>query len=354
MRAPAPRARPPVVVTGATGFVGRALVPALAAAGHRVRATARRVPEGGRRGVAWIAADLTRPADLPRLLDGARAAYFLVHGMAGAGDYPEVERRTAATFAREAARAGLERLVYLGGVRPRGRPSRHLASRLAVGEVLRAGPVPALELRASMIVGPGSASWQVVRDLALRLPALVLPAWARSRTRPVALEDVVAALVAALEVRLPAGGAISDLPGPDVLTVREILQRVAALRGRALPAVEAPLPAPSLSALGLKLVSDADWRVVRELVLGLEHDLLPVDPPFWDAIGRRRLVSFDAAARRALAAERPAPGVGGALRALGEELVAAVSAPRPIPPRAARAAARRREGGAPRRGTPRK
>jgi uncharacterized protein YbjT (DUF2867 family) len=349
-----PRRRPPVVVTGATGFVGRALVPALAAAGHRVRATARRVATEVRgAGVEWMAADLSRAADLPRLLEGAGAAYFLVHGMAADGDYPEVERRTAAAFAREAARAGVKRIVYLGGVRPRGRPSRHLASRLAVGEVLRAGEVPALELRASMIVGPGSASWQVVRDLALRLPALVLPAWARSRTRPVALEDVVAALVAALGVPLPAGGAISDLPGPDELTIKEILQRVAALRGRDLPALDASLPAPRLSAFGLRLVSDADWRVVRELVLGLEHDLLPVDPPFWEAIDRRRLVSFEAAARRALAAERPAPGVGGALRALGEALVAAVSPPSRSaapPPRRSRRTGRPSGRGAARRG----
>jgi uncharacterized protein YbjT (DUF2867 family) len=325
---------PPVLVTGATGFVGRALVPALLAAGHRVRATARRIPAGADRRVEWLATDLSRPEGLSPLLAGAGAAYFLVHGMAQDGDYPEVERRTAAGFARAAARARVKRIVYLGGVRPRGRPSRHLASRLAVGEILRAGAVPALELRASMIVGPGSTSWQVVRDLALRLPALVLPAWGRSRTCPVALADVVAALVAALAVPLPEGGAVADLPGPDEVTVREILERVAALRGRALPAVAAPLPAPRLSALWVKLVSDADWRVVRELVQGLEHDLLPgAGPSFWSAIGRRRLLSFDTAARRALAAERPAAGLGGALRALGEELVAAVSSPSRAGPR---------------------
>jgi hypothetical protein len=129
--------------------------------------------------VEWIEADLSRPADLPRALDGARAAYFLVHGMASGGeDYAEEERHAAAAFAREAERARLSRVVYLSGVAPRGVPSKHLASRLAVGEVLRSGRVPALELRASMIVGAGSASWQIVRDLAMRLPAMVLPAWA--------------------------------------------------------------------------------------------------------------------------------------------------------------------------------
>jgi uncharacterized protein YbjT (DUF2867 family) len=351
-----PRRRPPVLVTGATGFVGRALVPALLAAGHRVRATARRVPARAGRRVDWVAADLARAEDLPRLLAGVRVAYFLVHGMSGGGDFPEVERRIAAAFAREAARAGVARIVYLGGPRPQGRASRHLASRLAVGEVLRAGPVPALELRASMIVGAGSASWQLVRDLALRLPALVLPAWARARTRPVAIDDVLAALVAALDVPLPEGGAVADLPGPEALSVREILERVAALRGRALPAVEAPLPLPRLSALGLKLVSDADFRVARELALGLGSDLLPADgASFWRSVRRRRLVRFDVAARRALAAERPGAGLRAALRALGEELVAAVA---PAPPRPSRPPGkrsfrsdRRSARGAPRRGS---
>jgi uncharacterized protein YbjT (DUF2867 family) len=341
------RRRRPILVTGATGFVGRALVPALLAAGHRVRATGRRPPPRLDPRVEWRTADLSRPAELAPVLAGCEAAFFLVHGMAGEGDYAEAERRIAAGFARAAARAGVARIVYLGGVRPSGRPSRHLASRLAVGEVLRAGPVPALELRASMIVGPGSASWQVVRDLALRLPAVVLPAWSRTRTRPVAIDDVVAALVAALSAPLPPGGAVADLPGPDELTVREILERVAAQRGRALPALEAPVPAPRLSTVWLKLVSDADWRVVRELVQGLAHDLLPgAEPPFWRTMRRRRLVAFDVAARRALAAEGPPASVGAALRALGEELVAAVS-PRaaPVPARAARRTPR----GAPRR-----
>ena len=316
----------PVLVTGATGFVGRAVVPALLAAGYRVRATTRRPARGQDPRVEWIEADLARATDLPRALDGAGTVLFLVHGMAsGSDDYAEEELRTAATFSREAERAGAGRIVYLGGVRPRGRPSRHLASRLAVGEVLRAGRVPALELRASMIVGAGSASWKVVRDLALRLPAMVLPAWATSRTCPVAIEDVTAALVSAVEVPLAEGGAFGDLPGPETLSVREILERVAALRGRTLPAIRAPLPAPRVSTLWLKLVSDADWRVVRELVLGLEHDLLPqAGAVFWDRIGHRALVPFDEAARRALAEDLPSPGLRGALHALGEQLVQAV------------------------------
>jgi uncharacterized protein YbjT (DUF2867 family) len=320
--------RRPVLVTGATGFVGRALVPALRRAGLPVRATSRRPPaagpgrDGGDPGIAWVAAELGRAADLPRALDGVGAAFFLVHGMAsGADDYAEEERRVASAFAREAERAGVERIVYLGGVAPRGRASRHLASRLAVGEVLVAGRVPALELRASMIVGAGSASWRIVRDLALRLPAMVLPSWAESRTSPIAIADVVFALAAALDVPLR-GGLSLDLPGPEVLAVRELLERVAALRGRRLPWIRAPLPAPSVSSLWLKLVSDAEWNVVRELVLGLEHDLLPRDgASFWDRLPPRALVPFDDAARRALGDDPQTSGLRGALGELEESLV---------------------------------
>lgn len=323
----------PVLVTGATGFVGRALVPALRAAGLRVRALSRGDAPGGRGagdpGLEWARGDVGRPADLPAALDGAGAAFFLVHGMAsGEEDYAEAERRAAAAFAREAERAGLERIVYLGGVAPRGRPSRHLASRLAVGEVLVAGRVPALELRASMIVGAGSASWRVVRDLALRLPAMVLPSWAESRTCPVAIEDVTAALLAALDLPLR-GGLSLDLPGPDVLRIREILERVAALRGRRLPWIRAPLPAPNVSSLWLKLVSGAEWNVVRELVLGLEHDLLPREgASLWDRLPPRALLGFDEAARRALAEDRPGPGLRGALGELEEAIVQRLG-PRP-------------------------
>jgi uncharacterized protein YbjT (DUF2867 family) len=322
----ATRRAQPILVAGATGFVGRALVPALASAGHSVRATTRHGAGPRRARVDWLEADLARADDLARALEGAGAAFFLVHGMASArGDYAREERRLAATFAREARRAGVRRIVYLGGVHPRGRPSKHLASRLAVGEVLREGAVAALELRASMIVGEGSASWRVVRDLALRLPAMILPAWAESRTCPVAIDDVIAALVAAVDVPLRAS-AVAELPGPEALTVRELLTRVAALRGRSLPALRTPLPAPRISAVWLRLVCDADWKVVRELVQGLGSDLLPPEgPTFWDAIGRRRLLPFDEAARRALAGERPAPGLRAALGALEEEVVQLVA-----------------------------
>lgn len=167
-----------VLVTGATGFVGRALVPALRSAGYDVVAASRRqvrTADGGL-GVEWRQCDLLRPESLTAAFAGVQVAFYLVHSMGGGrADYSELERRSARAFADAAAKAGLDRIVYLGGPAPLGHASEHLSSRLQVGEILRAGAVQAVELRASMVIGTGSASWQIVRDLALRLPFMVLP-----------------------------------------------------------------------------------------------------------------------------------------------------------------------------------
>jgi uncharacterized protein YbjT (DUF2867 family) len=296
------------LVLGATGFVGRALVAALCETGAPVRAAFRRPPAQAQPGVQWIHCDLARPETLAPALQGIDVAYFLVHSMGeGHGDFRETDRQYARRFAAAAAEAGCGRIVYLGGVAPRGIPSKHLASRLEVGEILRAGPVPALELRAAMIVGNGSASWQIVRDLAARLPFMVLPRWLESKTCPVALPDVLAALLAAREVPL-VESAWFDLPGPEVLSVREMLSIVAALDGRRVPSVRVPVLTPALSALWLKLVSGADYAIGRELVLGLTEDLLP-QRSFWDLTGQPPRWTFREAAASALASEPPASAI---------------------------------------------
>jgi uncharacterized protein YbjT (DUF2867 family) len=158
--------------------------------------------------------------------------------------------------------------VYLGATEPQGPPSEHLRSRLEVGRVLRAGGVLALELRAAMIVGNGSASWRIVRDLAARLPAMVLPRWLRTRSQPVAIDDVIALATGA---RLPLTRSASfDLPGPEILSYREVLVRTARLFGhRRLQVVDVPVLSPTLSSQWIRLITMADWAVARELVLGL-------------------------------------------------------------------------------------
>src|SRR3954470_12483945 len=269
------------LVTGASGFIGRALVPALQARGFRVVATSRR-PRASVDGVVWRTCDLLDRASLPKAFEGARVAYYLVHSMGGGGsNFRELERQTAEAFVASAAEAKVERIVYLGGPAPPGVPSEHLRSRLEVGEILRAGSVPVAELRASMVIGHGSASWQIVRDLAVRLPVMVLPKWLSSRTRPVALADVVAALVRAADVPLEQSEWF-DVPGPEILSGQQILERIASLRGRRFIALKVPFLTPQLSALWLRLITRTDFALARELVLGLEEDLLPRDTRFWE------------------------------------------------------------------------
>jgi uncharacterized protein YbjT (DUF2867 family) len=192
----------------------------------------------------------------------------------------------------------------------------HLRSRVEVGEVLRAGTVPTLELRASMIIGRGSLSWVIVRDLAARLPVMVLPRWLTSRTEPVAIDDVVAALVGALSVPL-AASACFDVPGPEALSGREILDRTASVLGLHRPRmIEVPFLTPRLSSWWVRLVTRADWSVAREIVVGLTHDLLARDDRFWAAIDRGPRIGFDEAARRAVLDEQqdgPVTGAWGAV-----------------------------------------
>jgi uncharacterized protein YbjT (DUF2867 family) len=293
-----------VLVLGATGFIGRSLVTALSDAGDTVRAASRRPADRELPGSRWVHCDLARPETLPPALEGIDVAYYLVHSMGKNGhDFRETDRRCARQLASAAAESSCRRIIYLGGVAPRGRPSEHLASRLEVGEILRAGAVQTLELRASMIIGNGSASWQIVRDLAARLPFMVLPQWLESKTCPLALPDVIIALLEARTAPL-AGSTWFDIPGPDVLSAREMLAIVAALQGRRIPSVRVPVLTPALSAMWLKLVSGADYPLARELVLGLTEDLLP-QRRFWDMTGHPPRWTFREAAASALATKAP-------------------------------------------------
>ncbi|MBZ4420651.1 NAD(P)H-binding protein [Myxococcus sp. RHSTA-1-4] len=317
-----------VLVTGATGFVGRALRPALLARGHELRAASRRrtdAPFSPRE--HWVRCDVLQEEQLGPALEGMDAAYYLVHSMGAAHeDFRALERRSARAFVRAAESAGLRRIVYLGGVAPRETPSPHLASRLEVGDILRSGRVPVVELRASMIIGPGSTSWQICRDLALRLPLMVLPAWMKTRSCPIALEDAVQALTDALDIPLPAS-AWFDIPGPECLSGRDILQRTARLYGRRVVMVDVPFLTPRLSSLWLRLVTRADFPVARELVRGLTGDLLPRDARYYALTGHPPRLGFEAAARTALAAEPAGRPRGSALAGIEERLVLRLGPP---------------------------
>jgi hypothetical protein len=205
-------------------------------------------------------------------------------------------------FARAAAAAGVRRIVYLGGLIPPNPRSEHLKSRAETGEVLRRFPVPVTELRAGMIIGPGSAAYEVIRDLVNHLPAMVTPAWVRSRSTPIALPDLLAYLVA-LGERPEAAGRIFDAGGPEAVTYEEIMSCYGRLVGRRPRIFAVPVLTPRLSSYWLRLVTSVPTNVARALVEGLEHDFIAEDAPL-RALVPRHLMGLEEAVRAAIEADR--------------------------------------------------
>lgn len=285
-----------VVVFGATGTVGGPLLHALAGE-HEVIAVSRREQPGDGE-VAWWVADATDADSVARVLDGADVAYYLVHSL-GAPDFEAEDLRAAETTAREAERAGLRQLVYLGGLGDDSADlSPHLRSRRETGLRLASTSVPVTTLRAAIVVGRGSAAFETIVSLVDRLPAMVTPRWVSTRTQPVALSDVVAYLAGVCGLE-PAFGSAFDVGGPEVMTYREMMERIARLRGKRPLIFEVPLLTPYLSSLWLHLVTPVKAGVARPLIEGLRNETVGQD----DRIRRLlpiELTSFDDAARLAL------------------------------------------------------
>jgi len=261
------------LLTGASGYVGGRLRRALEAGGRLVRCMARR-PEYLRPRVAdgthVVAGDVLNPSSLPSALRGVHTAYYLIHSMASSSDYAENDRRGAESFAKAAREAGVRQLVYLGGLGQGERLSRHLASRQDVGRILRESGIPTIEFRASIVIGSGSLSFELIRALVERLPAMVTPSWVDTPTQPIGVEDLVAYLVAALE--LPARESIVyEIGGPDRVSYGDLMREYARLRGLRRVMVSVPLLTPRLSSLWLALVSPVYARVGRELIEGMQN-----------------------------------------------------------------------------------
>ena len=290
-------------MAGAGGFVGRALVPELSRAGYAVRRLARNPaalePAGDEGGVEDVAFDLDEPAPPVAALSGVDTAFYLVHAMGAGAGFAERDRTYAERFAAAARAAGVRHVVYLGGLHPRTMPlSEHLRSRQEVGDILRTG-CGALHVRAGIIIGRGSASFEIMRDLVRRLPVMVTPRWLRNSCQVIELGDAVAALVAAVD--LP-GGREVDLAGPEVLTYREMLLRLADLTGRRRPLiVDVPVLTPGLSAHWLRFVTSVSLPVAQALVQSLRHDALADGADLCAEAGIRPC-GFDEAVRRAIAA----------------------------------------------------
>jgi uncharacterized protein YbjT (DUF2867 family) len=294
-----------VLLTGATGFVGNHLYDKLVAAGFNVlcgtRQPAKALKQHPTR--TFTNLDVYDYQSTLAALRGCDAAVYLVHGMADRKDYEKAEQRAAQNFVRAAEQAGIKRIVYLGGIKPQAKKvSRHLRSRLKTGEILRGGRVSTVELQATMVIGPGSESWRIVRDLAARLPFMVLPSWLDSRSQPLYIDDATSAILHALTMEQQ-GSAAYPLPGPEIITAREIIVRTARLMGLNPRMMRVPVFTPRLSSYWITLVTRANPRVSRELVEGLRSDLIAFDRGFWKLMPEHQLVPFDEAARRALIAE---------------------------------------------------
>ncbi len=270
------------LVTGATGYIGGRLVPELLAAGYRVRCLARTPvklrdqPWAGRAEV--VAGDVTDEASVAAATAGADVAYYLVHSLGSGRDFEATDRRAARLFGERARAAGVRRIVYLGGLIPQGVPCRelspHLRSRTEVGEVLLASGVPTTVLRAAVVIGSGSASFEMLRYLTERLPVMVTPSWVRTRVQPVAVRDVLRLLVgsAAMPADVSRG---FDVGGPDVLSYRDLMRRYAAVAG--LPRrliLPVPVLTPRLSSLWIGLVTPVPAGVARPLAESLRHEVV--------------------------------------------------------------------------------
>ena len=292
-----------VAVLGASGVVGTALVAALAES-EEVVAVSRRPDSSPVEGVRPVAADVTDATSVRRSLEGVEVAYYLVHSL-GTPDYAVVDRRAAETVAREAEHAGVSQLVYLGGLGD-DLPdlSPHLRSRLETAVALSSGAVPVTTLRAAVVIGRGSAAFETIVSLVDRLPAMIAPRWVSTPTQPIALADVVRYLVGV--ARMPEARDQSfDVGGPDVLSYKEMIERIARIRDRRRLIVEVPVLSPRLSSYWLHLVTPVRAGVARPLIEGLRNPTVVRDDrvrgllPF-------PLTSFDDAARAALSSRSTA------------------------------------------------
>jgi uncharacterized protein YbjT (DUF2867 family) len=299
-----PSRQKPILVTGATGYVGGRLVPRLLEAGYRVRCLVRDITR--LRGYDWleqvevVEADVLDPASLPAALENVSVAYYLIHGVQAGKVDPQRDRTAARNFARAAEQAKIERIIYLGELADSdAKLSAYLRTRLDTGEILRQGAVPTTEFRAGMIVGSGSALFEMIRYLAEREPVLICPRWFYTLAQPIAIRNALQYLISALEVPESIGQVI-EIGGPTRLRYADMLQEYAEVQNLKRLLIPAPVYTPRLSAYWVHLVTPIHWRVVLPLIEGLNAESLVSNPLAEQLFPQIQLLDYQTAVRLAL------------------------------------------------------
>ncbi len=294
------------LVFGASGYVGTNLVPRLLAAGRLVRAAARTpavLEARDWRDVEIVAADALKPETVRAALRDVDTAYYLVHSMAAGRDFGRIDLEAAANFADAATVSGVRRIVYLGGLVPSGASTEHIVSRQRTGDALRRGPVPVTEIRAGIIIGPGSAAFEVMRDLVFHLPVMVAPRWVLTKSPPIALDNLLEYLIRAPTLA-DTEDRILDAAGPEYLNYAEMMRILAEEAGRRPPWIfSVPLLTPKLSSYWLHLVTAVPTPIARALIEGMRQDF-DADPAEIRRLIPQELLDVRAAIRAAFEAER--------------------------------------------------
>lgn len=293
-----------ILLTGATGYVGARLLPLLEQRGERVRCLSRspeKLQHSVGRSTEVVKGDLNDEPSLREALKDVQVAYYLVHGMGGTGDFAERDREAARDFLKVAEDAGVQKIIYVGGLGDeREALSPHLRSRQEVGRILRSGQVTTIELRAAVILGSGSLSFQLVRTLAHRLPVMVTPKWVETETQPIAITDVLDYLLAALE-HDPGSSRVYEIGGSDVTTYGGMIREYSRQCGLKRLMIPVPVLSPYLSGLWLGLVTPANASVGRHLVEGLKNPTIVTNDDARRAMPNVQPISTSEAIRRAIA-----------------------------------------------------
>ena len=268
-----------ILVTGATGYVGGRLVPRLLESGYDVRCFVRNPTRLKHRPweprVEIVTGNVLEFDGLEQALKGVEVAYYLIHSLgAGEEEFAERDRQAASNFAKAAEQAGVQRIIYLGGLKPKSeRQSEHLMSRLETGNHLRKGAVPVIEFRAGVIVGSGSLSFELIRYLTERIPVLVTPRWVQTRTHPIAIRDVLRYLTEALTLE-GNQDEVFEIGGRDVLTYADMFMQYAEARGLHRLLVKLPVLTPRLSSHWISFVTPINARIAKPLIKGLDNEVV--------------------------------------------------------------------------------